>query len=186
MALHPPPRTPDRRPRWGTALLVLCGLWGSSHAADPAMDTSVAVAQTVWGIMGYTRWPADPQPLQLCLVGESAHSAPLLAGGDVAGGRAVVVRRITAENSPPLSGCHALYAGQLRAGQWQKLLATLTPGQPLLTISEQPSTCQLGGMFCLDIAPRSVGFELNLDSMARSGVRVSPRVFGLSRRREGL
>jgi hypothetical protein len=40
-------------------------------------------------------------------------------------------------------------------------------------------------MFCLDITPQGVSFELNLDSMARSGVRVNPRVLGLARRKEG-
>lgn len=185
MVLSPPHRTPCGPLRWGAAVLALCGWWGGVQAAEPAVDTSVAVAQTVWGIMGYTRWPAESQPLQLCLAGESAHSVQLLAGGEVAGGRAVVVRRIAPGHALPLAGCHALYAGQLSEGTWQKLLATLPQGQPLLTISEQAASCQLGGMFCLDIAPRSVGFELNLDSMARSGVRVSPRVFGLARRKEG-
>ena len=61
----------------------------------------------------------------------------------------------------------------------------VTAGQPLLTISEVAADCATGGMFCLDITPQGVSFELNLDSMARSGVRVNPRVLGLARRKEG-
>ena len=156
-------------------------------STDPALPggSSAMVAQTVWGILGYTRWPGDPAVVQLCVAGESPHAVALQAGAELPGGRKVQTHRIGLDTSQPLQGCHALYAGRQRAGQWQRLMSLWPEGQALLTLSELAADCQMGGMFCLDITPQGVSFELNLDSMARSGVRVNPRVLGLARRKEG-
>ncbi|WP_312587598.1 YfiR family protein [Comamonas terrigena] len=179
------------RPLLAGALLACTGVAAGAQEGNargmtvPAAAVSAAVAQTVWGVLGYTRWPGDPSPVQLCLVGETAHAQVLLAGTELPGGRRLQTRRISPDDAQPLNACHAVYAGPLRPGQWQRLMAAWPAGQPLLTISEVAADCATGGMFCLDITPQGVSFELNLDSMARSGVRVNPRVLGLARRKEG-
>lgn len=153
-----------------------------------ASAVSANVAQTVWGILGYTRWPEAGHVLQLCVAGDSSHAALLLAGAVLPNGRHVQTRIVQLDSVQPLQGCHALYAGQLGVGQWQKLMTAWPRGQALLTVSEEQATCQQGGMFCLNIAtsaPYAVSFELNLDSVARSGVRLNPRVLGLARRKDG-
>ena len=173
------------------ALGVLLWLWACGAAAQ-APQTAVAaqvaapasVKQTVWGILGYARWPGHPPTIQLCLVGETPYGAVLQLDEFLPDGRQVLARRVALEGHASLEGCHALYAGRLRAGQWQRLMASRPPGQPLLTLSEDPAYCQQGGMFCLDMSRPQVGFELSLDSLARSGVRVNPRVLGLSRYKE--
>lgn len=158
---------------------------GVRSLALPAASVSAAVVQTVVGILGYTRWPVEASPVQLCLTGETAHAQPLLTTTSLQDGRKLLVRRISIEEAQPLNGCHALYAGRLPPGAWQRLMATWPVGQPLLTLSEVALDCATGGTFCLDISPQGVSFELNLDSMARSGVRVNPRVLGLARRKDG-
>ena len=178
-------------PLMAGALLACASLAAGAqegHARSQALSSasvSTAVAQTVWGIVGYTRWPGDPSPVQLCLAGETAHAQALQAGTELPGGRKLQTRRIRLDDAQPLNACHAVYAGHLRSGQWQRLMAAWPAGQPLLTLSEVAADCASGGMFCLDITPQGVSFELNLDSMARSGVRVNPRVLGLARRKEG-
>jgi len=186
-----PCRLRAARPLLAGALLACTGVAAGAQEGNargmtvPAASVSAAVAQTVWGVLGYTRWPGDPSPVQLCLVGETAHAQVLLAGTELPGGRRLQTRRISPDDAQPLNACHAVYAGPLRPGQWQRLMAAWPAGQPLLTISEVAADCATGGMFCLDITPQGVSFELNLDSMARSGVRVNPRVLGLARRKEG-
>ena len=54
-----------------------------------------------------------------------------------------------------------------------------------LSISERQELCQTDCMFCLDVRDVGVGFETNLDAVARSGVRVNPRVLQLARRKGG-
>lgn len=167
------------------ALLLGSGGTGAQDGAGRLPGGSAAVAQTVWGILGYTRWPEKPSPVQLCLAGETVHAAALLEGAELSGGRKLLVRRIDVDAPQPLLACHALYTGRLQTGQWAQLMAAWPSGQPLLTLSENAADCAAGGMFCLSITPKAVSFELNLDSMARSGVRVNPRVLGLARHTEG-
>ena len=47
------------------------------------------------------------------------------------------------------------------------------------------SPCTVGSLFCLRVSDQQVAFEVNLDSVARSGVRIHPSVLQLSRRRGG-
>jgi hypothetical protein len=51
----------------------------------------------------------------------------------------------------------------------------------VLTISEHNPSCTVGSMFCLNVDGERVTFEINLDAVARSGVRVHPNVLGLAR-----
>ena len=55
-------------------------------------------------------------------------------------------------------------------------------GHPVLTISENDPSCTAGGMFCLNVDGERVSFDINLDAVARSGVRVHPNVLNLARR----
>lgn len=166
-------------------LLTLCSMGGSAQAVMQPAASEASVTQTVWGILGYARWPDQSQIVQLCVVGETAYEAALQAGFRLPDGRQVQTRRIALEGSSPLQGCHVLYAGRLHSGQWQKIISTWLKSSPLLTLSEEAGACQQGGMFCLDVSRSPVGFELNLDSVARSGVRVNPRVLSLAKNKEG-
>ena len=50
-----------------------------------------------------------------------------------------------------------------------------------LTISERSALCRIGAMFCLRRQGEGPGFEVNLDSVARSSLRISPKVLQLAR-----
>lgn len=168
------------------ALVCLCApLPASAAGQEVATDErSQGVAQAVFGIMSYTRWPADPSALRLCVVGPTEYADEVLKGGQLPGNRTVGVRRIRIDDPALTLECEAVYAGLLSDSAWRQLVARLA-GQPLLSISERPELCQIGGMFCLDVRPGGVTFEVNLDSVARSGVRVNPRVLQLARRKGG-
>ncbi|VVQ25624.1 hypothetical protein PS928_06100 [Pseudomonas fluorescens] len=56
-------------------------------------------------------------------------------------------------------------------------------GRPVLSISEGSDQCTVGSLFCLWGSDDQVSFEVNLDSVARSGVRIHPSVLQLSRRK---
>ena len=145
-------------------------------------ERSKAVAQTVFGILGYTRWPQEPAAVRLCVLGPTEYADELLKGGKLASGRAVLVQRMRLDDPDMLAQCNGVYAGLISDEDWRALLARLS-GQPLLTLSERKLLCQIGSMFCLDVQRDGVAFEVNLDSVARSGVRVNPRVLQLGRRK---
>jgi hypothetical protein len=105
----------------------------------PAASVSAAVAQTVWGVLGYTRWPGDPSPVQLCLVGKPPTLRCWLRS-ELPGGRRLQTRRISPDDAQPLNACH----GVCRPSAPRPVAAAdggLAWGQPLLTISEVAADC---------------------------------------------
>lgn len=161
-------------------------LWAGYARAQlqGADERAQAVAQTVLGIISYTRWPAEPSQVRLCVVGPTEYADELIKAGPVTGARKTIVRRMYLEDPRLLSECEGVYVGVVSDGVWRRLLARLE-GHPLLSISEQPQLCSIGSMFCLDVRTSGVYFDINIDSVARSGVRVNPRVLQLSKRRGG-
>ena len=141
-----------------------------------------SVTQVVLGILSYARWPVEPAQLRLCVVGPTEYTDDLVKGTTQATGRPVVVRRLLADNPAIVSECDAVYIGKLTADERSRLFASLI-GHPVLSISEADDQCTVGSLFCLRVGDEQVSFEVNLDSVARSGVRIHPSVLQLSRRR---
>lgn len=151
-------------------------------AQESTASRSAAVLEEVLGILSYTRWPVEPAELRLCVIGQVRYADDLMGGATQASGRPVVGRRL-----PPLSvgigtGCDIVYLGAMGDADRQRVFSQLS-GRPILSISEQDTTCTVGSMFCLQVEPAQISFLVNLDSVARSGVRVSPKVLQLGRRR---
>lgn len=179
----------ERVVRCKHALLVglLCLLAGAAIAqpqtpAGMAEQRAQAVTQVVLGILSYARWPVEPAQLRLCIVGPTEYTDDLVKGTTQATGRPVVVRRLLADNPAIVSECDAVYIGKLTADERSRLFALLI-GHPVLSISEGGDQCTVGSLFCLRVGDEQVSFEVNLDSVARSGVRIHPSVLQLSRRK---
>ncbi|MHC8316309.1 YfiR family protein [Pseudomonas sp. LB3P31] len=166
---------------------ILC-LLSSFSCAQPQAPQSMAdqraraVTQVVLGILSYARWPVEPAQLRLCIVGPTEYTDDLVKGTTQATGRPVTVRRFLANNPSIVSECDAVYIGKLSGDERSQLFASLT-GRPVLSISEADDQCTVGSLFCLRVSDDQVSFEVNLDSVARSGVRIHPSVLQLSRRK---
>ncbi|PKH18174.1 hypothetical protein BI292_18115 [Pseudomonas sp. 43NM1] len=168
-------------------VVVLCLLTGITFAqpetaVSMADQRAKAVTQVVLGILSYARWPVEPAQLRLCVVGPTQYTDDLVKGSTQASGRPVTVQRLLADNPAIASDCDAVYIGKLTADERGRLFASLI-GQPILSISEGSDPCTVGSLFCLRVSDDQVSFEVNLDSVARSGVRIHPSVLQLSRRK---
>ena len=166
---------------------VLCLLTGVvfAQAQTPgsmADQRAKSVTQVVLGILSYARWPVEPAQLRLCVVGPTEYTDDLVKGTTQATGRPVTVQRYLAENPSIVDACDAVYIGKLTSDERSRLFASLT-GRPVLSISESDDQCTVGSLFCLRVSDDQVSFEVNLDSVARSGVRIHPSVLQLSRRK---
>ncbi len=167
------------------ALLCLFAPRVFAQAASPtgmADSRAQAVTQVVLGILSYARWPVEPAQLRLCIVGPTQYTDDLVKGTTQATGRPVVVQRLLADNPDIVNTCNAVYIGELSSEARSRLFASLI-GHPVLSISEGGDRCTVGSLFCLRVGDEQVSFEVNLDSVARSGVRIHPSVLQLSRRR---
>jgi len=166
---------------------LLCLLTGIAMAQPQtpkgmAEQRAQAVTQVVLGILSYARWPVEPAQLRLCIVGPTEYTDDLVKGTTQATGRPVTVRRLLADNPAIVSECDAVYIGKLTADERSRLFSSLI-GHPVLSISEGGDQCTVGSLFCLRVSDEQVSFEVNLDSVARSGVRIHPSVLQLSRRK---
>lgn len=174
---------------WRKWLLSACLLLLSAPSfaqpeasANMAEQRAKAVTQVVLGILSYARWPVEPTQLQLCVVGPTQYTDDLLKGATQSSGRSVHVRRVLAKNPAITTDCNALYVGTLSDAERSQLFDSLS-GKAVLSISEQGDQCTVGSLFCLRVGDEQVSFEVNLDSVARSGVRIHPSVLQLSRRK---
>ncbi|WP_053178028.1 YfiR family protein [Pseudomonas kilonensis] len=183
-----PVREAVRGKGWGHFLLagLLCLLLpvvvAEEQATTRAEQRAEAVTQVVLGILSYARWPVEPTQLQLCIVGPTQYTDDLVKGTTQATGRPVTVQRLLADHPDIATGCNAVYVGRLTNDEHTRLFASLI-GKPVLSISEGGDQCTVGSLFCLRVGDEQVSFEVNLDSVARSGVRIHPSVLQLSRRR---
>lgn len=184
--MHPGPSAASgtRRPRYRHLVLALWLAAGPALAQThpPAAHGGLDLAETVAGVLAYSRWPETPDPLRICLAGSSPHADRLLRDGLRQAQRPVVLRALAPDTT--INGrCDAVYIGQLTLQDWQRLQPELT-GKPVLTLCERSEPCTARGMVRLDIEAtgQRVRFEVNLDAVARSAVRIHPQVLRLGRR----
>ena len=156
-------------------------------AASPASPASPAISshdstvrQVVLGIVSFTRWPSIPVRLHLCVTGRPDYAAGLTDTLQ-AGSTVLDVQRVRFDDPALGLACDVVYLGTLGDAQRARVRAALA-GRPVLTIAEHDESCTAGAMFCLAVDGERVTFDINLDAVARSGVRVHPNVLNLARR----
>lgn len=164
------------------AILCLLAPRAFAEAPSAADRRAQAVTQVVLGILSYARWPVEPAQLHLCIVGPTQYTDDLINGTTQATGRPVLVQRLLADHPDIVNACDAVYIGKLSSDERRRLFTSLI-GHPVLSISEGGDQCTVGTLFCLRVGDEQVSFEVNLDSVARSGVRIHPSVLQLSRPR---
>lgn len=157
---------------------MLAALLAMSTAApaEEAPATDSAVAQLVGGIISYARWP-QPQPIvNICVAGAPAHADQL---GSNAGGTSQRLQISHIGNSVAIPNCDVLYVGGLSPARRGAILA-VARYKPILTIVEDDLLCRSGAMFCLLTGKAPPSFNLNVDAIARSQVKVDPRVLRIT------
>ncbi|MBR8129814.1 YfiR family protein [Burkholderia ambifaria] len=149
--------------------------------ANPAISShDSAVRQVVLGIVSFTRWPSTPVRLHLCVTGRPNYAAGLTDTLQ-AGSTVLDVQRVRFDDPALGLACDVVYLGSLGDDERARVRAALA-GRPVLTIAEHDESCTAGAMFCLAVDGERVTFDINLDAVARSGVRVHPNVLNLARR----
>ena len=175
---------------WVTAALgLMAALWGiaagaTEPAARPAADASVAIARMILGIVGYARWPAGVDSHRVCLASDRLETRAI---GDrllALGVRAISVQWLGSDSGQWAANCDVAYLENLPDGRRKSVLGQ-TLGRPVLTISGGDPLCAGGSLFCLELAGDEIVLKANLDSIARSGIRVNPKVLQLAQRTGG-
>jgi len=175
--------------------LLLAGMGqsvrGQEMSVQERQQASLAVRRTVLGILSFVHWPQRSGALTLCVTGNTQFAGGFSSDAYQSNGEALHVRHYLQDSQgaradapapadvPPLE-CNVLYLGRLSLAVQRRLFERFLR-RPTLLISEVDKECAVGNMFCLLISARQVSFNVNLDSLARSPLRVHPNVLKLAR-----
>lgn len=140
-----------------------------------------AVQDIVSGIVSYTHWPALSGKPKLCIFSSSTYVSALSHENS----DAPPYFPVTVENEQQAltAKCDAVYFGSETPERQQQIISGFE-NRPLLTIAEQNPECSIGSAFCLQMKSQRLTFSVNLDALARSGVRVNPDVLMLARNKK--
>ena len=154
-----------------------------SYAAEQAVAAAAVKAAFLYNFAKFAEWPADPRmpdgPLMLCTNDTAvADSLSPLVKGHVVNGRALEVRRVSAD-SVQLRGCHILYLWNLDAHESRRLVEGLGSA-PVLTVSDFTQFAALGGVVQFFQENERLRFAINLAAMRRHGLRLSSKLLALA------
>lgn len=166
----------------GALALVLLNV--PAFAQDVSGPT--LTAEFIKRLPPFTEWtPAalpPAGPLTMCVVGDRAVRDALerTVRGTTVGGRPVLLAFGQPDKPPPQ--CHILYVSAVSSAQVIRLVAGL--GEvPVLTISDLEGFNKLGGMIEVFYEGGRLRFSLQLDAVAKAGLRLSSRLISLARPR---
>ena len=154
-------------------------LAAQTEVPDSLDGPAVAASVIVGGLLAYSRWPDNGSPVNLCVAGQSRFTQ-LLADRTLPSGRRMVVTRHM-PGSMPGRGCDAIFLAAVPPAE-QARIARAAAGAAIVTLTDNDPGCDSGIMACLRLVPGGMTFDLNLDAVSRSGVRIDPRVLMLANR----
>lgn len=138
---------------------------------------ATGAARMTDAILEFTRWPTARPVVQLCVAGVADHAGQL-DSITLSNGAQIQVTRLSDPSGA--TRCDALYIGRMAALDNRRLLGMVRDAA-VVTIAEADADCRSGAMFCLMFAPDTLNFQLNIDAVSRSTVRIDPRVLRLSK-----
>jgi hypothetical protein len=155
-------------------------------AVQPQQDSLEAEVRAVYlyNFARYITWPdsAFPNqrtPIRICVQGSDAFGDALdrAVAGETVNGRALEAVRLRERDS--VESCHILYVTQPEERRLSPLLATVK-ARPVVTVGSHDRFLAHGGMIRFRRVDNRVRFDINLQSLESSGLRVSARLLGVA------
>ena len=168
------------------ALLCACT---NATAQEPA--TYEVKAAFLTSFAKFAEWPPetlpDGAPMTFCVMGDEdvAGAIERLVKSRPAPGRQLKVLRLKVDilsrrQESALQACHLLYVSGIETKLWPVLLAAID-GKPVFSVSDSPGFAERGGLAALYVELKRMHFAINVDTMRRSGLRLSAGVLSLAR-----
>lgn len=168
-----------RRPRLRHAGCLLLAVALSATAGDQVASEGQLKAAYLVNFLKYIDWPAAQTQLTLCVYGRSPLLAYLAAyDGRLIGGRELRLRRIGGPEK--LADCHELYIPDTEEPRFAALLHA-SDRMPVLTVSDAEHFARDGGAISLVRHDGRLQFDVNTDTLARSGLKPTSQLMRLAR-----
>lgn len=162
------------------ALLAIC-LPVSAIAESPADAVKAAY---LLQFPQFVEWPAGSfpnasSPLEIVLLGKR----PLGGAADSLRGKTVMGRPVkvrVVQLASEIEPCHIIFVDASIAPDFREGAATLR-SRPVLTVSDADGFAAHGGIVGFFTEGNRIRFQINIDAVQRSGLRLSSRLLGLAR-----
>lgn len=139
------------------------------------------MAASLFRFLGYVEWPTGTlppgAPYGIAVVGADAIAEELasVVASRTVHGRTVSVRRMKAGES--LGGLHAVFIG---GSAGARRLPLRSKDLPLLIVTDAEDALDHGSMINFRLVDGRVRFEVALDTLEESGLKVSSRMLGVA------
>ncbi|MGZ8187540.1 MAG: YfiR family protein [Methylosarcina sp.] len=161
---------------------VILGVAYRSEAADFAKEYVVKAAISL-NLARFTEWPgsalkADSPNINLCVFGNKNIQQVFAQMENKSLGKRFL-HVIQMNRSLHLEQCNMIYVSELEEINVVQLFS-LIAGQPILSIGEQDSFLEQGGLVNLQMKEGKINIQVNLEALTRSGIKISSRVLALT------
>ncbi|CNH31038.1 YfiR family protein [Yersinia pekkanenii] len=156
----------------------------SNVSEELVQERNDSATKMVLGIISYARWPEPLPVIRLCVVAPTDYAQELFNPALMQTSHPIKTQSYSLSDVSIATHCDVVYLGHVDIQQRQEL-ATQLSGHSVLTISEDYDECTFGSAFCLLLEDKQASFKVNMDALARAGVRVHPSVLQLARKKAG-
>jgi YfiR/HmsC-like len=160
--------------------------WGcmTIQAQVPTASEYEVKAAFLFNFVQYVDWPpqafAAPQsPVVIGILGDDPFGDIIdrIVRGETVKNRRVVVQRSRQIDS--LKDCHLLFISKSEKGRLAQIFYKLA-GRSVLTVGETDQFAQSGGVINFHRQGANIRFEINLDTAASSGLKISSKLLRLA------
>lgn len=160
---------------------LLCAACCGATGAQALFEENEVKAAVVYHLSLFTEWPNGGQRenFRMCVITEQdamADALSRLGGKSVRGARLEVLRKRPVHD---LAGCQVVYLGEMSEAARNRIVGQLA-GRPVLVVADAGLETP-GAMVRIDLAGERVLFDIDLQAVHRSNLRLDPKALRLAR-----
>lgn len=168
-------------------ILVLGGLLATVVPADAqenALPEYQVKALFLYNFAKYIEWPpaaffGTNSPITIGIIGEDNFGAalPSAVNAKTVGGRSFAIKHLSANDN--LQGCQILFISGSESANTATILGKVG-AQPILTVGEDGTFLEEGGIINFVLKNGNVRLEINLASSDKAGLKISSRLLAVA------
>lgn len=154
---------------------------GIAYAGEPSENQIKAVF--IYNFVKFVEWPSHvfqspDSPIVICTLGQDGLTDAIdTLSGRTAQGRKLVLKPIG--RPAQADHCHVVYVARSEKGQFAAVLRPTR--EAVLTVGDMRGFAANGGIINFAMAENRITFEVNVDAVARAGLRLSSQLVKLAR-----
>lgn len=150
-----------------------------SHSAHAGLGEYEVKAQFIRHFATFVDWPGNTVALRLCVLGRDPFGGALetLRGVTIKDKRLEIA---TLDPRDDIRDCQMLFVAPSAEPHLERVVA-LTRGTTILTLADSEGFAQRGTMINFYLEGGKIRFEINLDSIRQSGLKISSKLLTLGK-----